>query len=328
MEQKANDNGQSTTGKPLKRPLFGEPTPARAAGVSYTLSAVLPSLLSLVFLMTIAVAGLTKTEGYTTSDWYLYVSYLLPQISFAVIAVFWLRYTKTPVREAVRSQKCDWKYFIVAMLLQIGLLSLSELNSLFLKFLARFGYKDMGISLPSMDGFGFVGVLIVVAVFPAIFEELFFRGVLLSGMKSFKTTGAVLLCGALFSLYHQNPAQTIYQFCCGAAFALVAIKSGSILPTVLSHFANNAFILVLEKTGISSFSTPVFWTIMGVSVVCLIASLVYLLFLDKKQTNEPPMYESEGKNDPVSERKRFFLGAALGIALCAFTWLFVLFTGM
>lgn len=328
MENKQKDQGQSTADKPLKRPLFGQPTPARAAGVSYTLSAVIPSLLSLVFLMTIAVAGLTKKEGYETSDWYLYVSYLLPQISFALIAIFWFRYTKTPVHEAVRAQKCHWKYFIVAILLQVGLLSLSELNSLFLKFLARFGYKDMGISLPSMDGFGFVGVLIVVAVLPAIFEELFFRGVLLGGMQCFKRTGAVLLCGALFSLYHQNPAQTLYQFCCGAAFALVAIKSGSILPTVLSHFANNAFIIVLQKMGISSFSTPVFWTVLGVSVVCLAASLAYLLFFDKKQANEPPMYGLEEENDDVSERKRFFLAAALGIGLCAFTWLFVLFTGM
>ena len=162
-------------------------------------------------------------------------------------------------------------------------------------------------------------MLAVVALLPAIFEEIFFRGVLLHGLKNFSQTCAVLLCGALFALYHQNPAQTVYQFCCGAAFALVAIRAKSILPTVLSHFINNAVILILTKFGLTEFSTPVFWTVVTVSTLCLIASLGYLLFIDK---------EKERQTQNKEEQKRFFLFAAVGIFACAFTWLAVLLLGM
>jgi membrane protease YdiL (CAAX protease family) len=102
-----------------------------------------------------------------------------------------------------------------------------------------------------MDGFGFVGVLFVIAVFPAVMEETVFRGLILKGLRQSKEIYAVLLCGALFALYHQKPEQTVYQFCCGAAFALVALRSGSVLPTVVAHFINNAWILIMTKFSLT-----------------------------------------------------------------------------
>jgi hypothetical protein len=141
------------------------------------------------------------------------------------------------------------------VLLQIGLFAFSELNTLFLEFLEGFGYTPDEIRLPSINGWGFIGALIAVALLPAVFEEILFRGVLLGGMKQFGEVKAALLCGALFALYHQNPPQTVYQFICGTAFAFIAMRSGSILPTVLSHFLNNAFILCLYAFNVQTFPT-------------------------------------------------------------------------
>lgn len=310
-----NHHGQNQRNK---NGLFGELTVGKTSGLAYSLATVLPVVLSFAFLIVISACGLTKKEGYETANWYLYCSYILPQLSFAIVAVWYLRRTATPVSVAVKNQKCHPKYFLVAVALQIGLLCLSQLNALFLELLGKFGYEDGGIHLPSMNGFGFVGVIFAVAVLPAVFEEITFRGVLLNGMRSFGVWGSVLLCGGLFSLYHQNPAQTLYQFCCGIAFALVAIRSGSILPTVLSHFINNAAILALTKWNVTEFSTPVFATVMSVSVVCLIASLGYLIFIDK----------TKPERQDKSERKGFLVYALVGIILCALSWLLTLAGGM
>ncbi len=304
-------NTQRTNGK-----FLGEPTTATASGIAFSVATVLPTLLSVLFLI---IVGVTQEKDYAQADWYLYVGYLLPQIAFAITAFWALRFSKTPVKEAIKEQKCKPRYFLLALTIQIGLLSLSELNALFLKFLERFGYQDAGIALPNMEGLGFVGVLIVVALIPAVFEEIMFRGVLLKGLKCFGETGAVLLCGALFALYHQNPAQTLYQFCCGAAFALVAIRSGSIFPTILSHFLNNALILTLTKFGVSAFSTPMLVAIVSVSAVCLSGSLVWVFSFDKREKTD--------KSDKT-EQKRFFLCAAIGLVVCAITWLAVLVNGL
>jgi len=301
--------------------LFGTLTPAKTSGISYSLASIVPVLLTLVFIVVISAVGLTNDENYSTQNWYRYANYLLPQVSFALVVFFWLRLTQKPVKTVLTEQKCAPKYFLIALVLQIGLFSLSELNTLFLKLLGNLGYEDMGINLPDMNGFGFVGVLIVVAVLPALLEEIVFRGVLLNGLRSFGMAGAVLICGGLFALYHQNPAQTIYQFCCGVAFALVAIRAGSVLPTVLSHFVNNALILLLTKLGIENFPTPVFVGIIIVSVLCLIASLVYLIFWDKNT-------EQKREDSSKEERKTFLLCSLLGMVVCAINWLTVLYTGI
>lgn len=313
MENKRGQNDRKTS-------LLGEYTPAKASGAAFSFATLLPVALFFILLIVMSMCGLVK-EGYEKTDWYLYASYLLPQIAFFLILLYVLRYSKTPKKAYFQAQKCRAKYFLVAVLLQIGLLSLSELNALFLRLLANIGYVNSEISLPNMDGFGFIGVLFVIALVPAVMEEVMFRGVLLSGMRSFGTCGAVLLCGLFFSLYHQNPAQTIYQFCCGACFALVAIRAGSILPTMLSHFLNNTFILVLEKLGINSFSTPVFITIVVVSAVCLIATLVYLIFIDKGKP-------CEAKETDKAERKRFFTYSSVGLAVCVLTWASALISGV
>lgn len=298
--------------------LFGEPTQASASGIAFSLAAVLPNLLSIVFLIVVGVGE------YEQADWYLYATFLLPQIGFLATAIWFLYYTKTPIKSMVKNQKCAPRYFLIALLLQVGLFFLAQLNALFLSFLENFGYEDPGISLPSMDGFGFFGVLTVVAVLPAILEETIFRGILLGGLKNFGKVGSILLCGALFALYHQNPAQTLYQFCCGVAFALIVVRSGSVLPTVLAHFVNNALILLLTKFGVESLVGSIYSVVLLLSPICLIASLVCLFVFDKKKDNENEQTPMRDK----TERKRFFIYASIGLAICTLTWIAVLLSGM
>ena len=226
-------------------------------------------------------------------------------------------YTQKPFFGTLREQKCKPKYFALALLLQIGLFSLSQLNGWFLEWLENFGYTSPDIPLPNMDGWGFVGVFFVVAVLAATLEEIIFRGIILNGLKDLSTPIAALICGGLFALYHQNPAQTLYQFVCGTAFAFVALRAGSILPTILSHFLNNAVILILVKYGLDEFTPTVNIIVLCVSAVCLLGAIIWLVLDREKQTVK------KDKNVKV-----FFQTASVGIALCALTWLLTLFLGM
>lgn len=304
---------------------IGEPTPAKYSGLVFSLSAILPVLLSLVFLLIIAALGV-MTDNYTERDWYRYCNFLLPQLSFAAVVFFYFFFSGKVFKDELKRQKCSPKYYLLAVLLQIGLFGLAELNTLFLEFLEKFGYKNTDIVLPDMQGFGVVWVLLTVALLPAVFEETIFRGVVLDGMRSFGTAGAVLLCGGLFSIYHQNPAQTVYQFCCGAAFALVAIRAGSVFPTMLSHFINNALIILLAHCGVSQFPTPVYIVILCVSAVCLLVSAGWLIFFDKGEAEKE--LPKLSKEDKISENKSFFMTASVGLVICLFSWLSVLIQGM
>lgn len=314
--------------------MFGELDAEKKSGLVYSAAVVAPVFLSLVFFIVLAAAGITIKSGETPPDWYLYCSFLVSPLGFSVVVAAYFSRTKEPIKNV--AGRCAAKYFFLAIALQIGLLSLSELNALFLKFLGRFGYESE-INLPSLNGAGLFGVLFVVAVLPAVLEELVFRGLLLEGLKNFGSVAAVLVCGALFSLYHQNPAQTVYQFLCGAGFALVALKAGSALPTMLAHFLNNAFIIIAQKLWGGELPRPAQIPLLVVSVICLLGSLVWLIFFDKRGkgalsgdegTDRTAGKKADGKTDKKADKKGFFLFAALGIVVCAVMWLSALVSGL
>ncbi|MBQ8320593.1 MAG: CPBP family intramembrane metalloprotease [Clostridia bacterium] len=298
---------QEEKSKNLLASLLGEKTLEKTSGISFSAAVILPVLLVLVFFFVGSLFGLFA-DGYAEKDWYKYFNFLLPQLAYALVAVFFLKYLSVGVKEF--TGKPSVKYFFLAALLQFGLFSLSELNGLFLRFLEGFGYGGLKIELPSLDGFGLVGVLFVVAVLPAVFEEVLFRGIILKGLRGFSAGAAVLLCGGLFSLFHQNPAQTAYQFCCGVCFALLALRAESVLPTVLAHFLNNAVVILLAKFPLPALSGV--WLIVAyvLSAFALLGSLVYLIFFDKKERIKA---EKKGKAE-------FFLCAAAGILICLISW--------
>ena len=289
--------------------LIGERTHAKTAGLIYTAAALA------IFAVSLVIGFISVGEG-EQPQWWLYLSFLAAPMAFLVVGIWYFSYTQTSPSVFIKEQKAPWKYYLIAIILQVGLFGLSELNVLFVEFLQSLGYKDGGITLPNMQGAGFIGVLITIAVIPAIMEEFIFRGIFLREIKEFSSLSQVLICGALFALYHQNPAQTIYQFICGAAFALVAIKSGSMLPTMLSHFINNAVILLLTKFGVSSFEGPLYVGILIVSGLCLVCSLVYLLVFDRQR--------QEGKK---GNTKQLFACAGIGIFMLLLSWCATLLTG-
>jgi len=93
--------------------------------------------------------------------------------------------------------------------------------------------------------------LIVLAMLPAIGEELLFRGVFtrsLARMPMLAIAGSAIL----FSAYHLQPAQMLGTFPLGLALGLLAVRSGSIVPGMIAHFLNNATVLAVERLNLSA----------------------------------------------------------------------------
>lgn len=296
------------------QPLSGEKL-LFETGVTYSVACALPIVASFVLLI---VARLVAGANYADTQGYKYCTYLIPQLCFAAAAFVYFKRTRLSVRTVCTG--CKWQYFLIAVLLQFGLLSLSELNGLFLKALSYLGYEQAPSSLPDVAGWKVLPALLVIAAMPACFEELIFRGILAKNMNAsgWGTAATVLISGALFSLFHTNPAQTVYQFACGVCFALVAIRSGSVFPTVLSHFLNNAVVLCLLSAGIEDYPSAVKIPLYTVAGVVLLGVLAYLIFFDKKSNQK----------GGVKNGKNFILGAFAGIALCAVLWIAVFVAGI
>ncbi|MEZ6017775.1 MAG: CPBP family glutamic-type intramembrane protease [Planctomycetota bacterium] len=87
------------------------------------------------------------------------------------------------------------------------------------------------------------------ALSPGVFEELVFRGSILSSMRRGMATWKVIaLQGVWFALAHASVYRLVPTFVLGAMFAAIALRARSIWPTVLAHTAYNG-LLVLGANG-------------------------------------------------------------------------------
>ncbi|MCB2409157.1 CPBP family intramembrane glutamic endopeptidase [Hymenobacter lucidus] len=89
--------------------------------------------------------------------------------------------------------------------------------------------------------------LLVIAVVPAISEELFFRGVIQRNLVDwFKSRHVgVFLAAAIFSAIHMQFLGFVPRFVLGLILGYLYEWSGNILVPIAAHFTQNAFQLVL-----------------------------------------------------------------------------------
>ncbi len=104
-------------------------------------------------------------------------------------------------------------------------------------------------------------LFLLLAVTPALCEEMVFRGVLLGGTRSLEPWRAILLNGLVFGAFHLS-FETAIRFLptawLGIVIAWAVWRTGSIWIGVLMHFLNNGTILVLAYVPAlrASFSDP------------------------------------------------------------------------
>jgi hypothetical protein len=86
----------------------------------------------------------------------------------------------------------------------------------------------------------FLFVVLVVALTPAICEELLFRGLI---QRSFEaaTTGmrGAVITGFIFAMYHLNPFSLVPLAALGVYFGFLVHRSGNLTVAVSAHFFNN-----------------------------------------------------------------------------------------
>lgn len=108
------------------------------------------------------------------------------------------------------------------------------------------GMADLILNVP------FLLMLFLMAVMPAVVEELVFRGIAYGGYRRSGTKFmAVLLSSLMFGLMHMNLNQALYAFVIGILLALLMEASGSVFATMLFHFLYNAqsccMLFLMEK---------------------------------------------------------------------------------
>ncbi len=119
--------------------------------------------------------------------------------------------------------------------------------------IASLSFDNVAMSLiePLRDQ-PFLYMLAAIAIAPALFEELAFRGVINSYFRNLSIKKAALINGLLFGIIHLNLQQFLYAFAVGVILTLFVRSVGSIWASMLSHFVINGSQLLLSYTSLAS----------------------------------------------------------------------------
>ena len=277
-------------------------TPAKNVGLGYSVLIILHIAISFLGGFII---GMVDIKEYSTT--YYAISTLFPIISLLVVFLMFARSSGEDVIVSSGVKKCSPIYILIAVLISVGMfLGFGFLNEKFAEFLVGVGavLPENSVSDAINSVGSFILFFFLIGILPAIFEEIFFRGLLVRGLKNTGRVFTVILVALAFALYHASAVQFIYQLIYGAVLTLLAIKSKSVIPSMVAHFINNGLILVLTYffNMTNTVTNPV---LIALGMAMVIASVLFLC-----------LYKKEKKVALVKgERKAFVLFALAGLVV-------------
>ncbi len=195
-----------------------------------------------VVLLLVLYAGMAVTARSTLAGT------VVTELIILAVPLFAVWYMKSDARRLFRLRKPSVSACAGGILLYLGVYMLGLFCSMIAIWL-------LPGSAQSMEG-AYEGILMqplpillfVMAVMPAVCEELLFRGYLFGSLREHVKCGwAVVLSALVFAAFHMSLVKLPATFLLGFGFAFIVWKGGSIYVTMALHFLNNAFSALAMK---------------------------------------------------------------------------------
>lgn len=184
------------------------------------------------------------------------VMVLLPQIGLILAPVLLMATVlTTSLRTSLRIRMPHWTTLPLAVLLGVTLHPSYVLLAEFVKHVYPISSQALASMKPfvaQLESAPLLSVIFLMAVVPAICEELAFRGFIFGGLvRGGGRFRAVIVTSVLFGISHGILQQSITATCMGLLLGWVALRTGSILPGILIHVTNNTLSVSLGRIASS-----------------------------------------------------------------------------
>ena len=165
-------------------------------------------------------------------------------IIFIVPAIIYLLITKQSPKKVLRLNKIHIKDVLIVICLAFVCQPIMTFFSLISQF---FFENEIGNFVGQIVSTPYWILLLLIAVLPAITEEITIRGIVLSGYNNKNIYVACIASGLLFGIMHLDPQQFLYATALGFILALVVRITDSIFASVIMHFIINGTSITVQK---------------------------------------------------------------------------------
>lgn len=119
-----------------------------------------------------------------------------------------------------------------------------------------FGAIQINSGITSMMDKGVIWSLLLIAVVPAVCEEILFRGFIQRGLEKMGAAWSIVLSGLFFGLFHFDFQRFAAQTLIGMAAAYVVYRTGSIFNGMILHFMNNGLATLIMNGNLPQMQNP------------------------------------------------------------------------
>lgn len=215
-----------------------------------------------------SLANLGATGAYLVQTAFsLVFLYIIPMIATALLL-------KMPLREMNKKIYTKPKYFGRALGMFPAFYSLAIIVNLLTMWITSLfkttNFNDTFNTVNELSSPNFTcGIVLFVqmVVIAPLFEEFWFRGMVLESLRPYGNGVAIFISALLFGLTHANFAQFFYAALMGIFLGYIAVSTKSVVTTTIMHAIFNSFaasvLLLLTDTSVQDFLALSFRGITG-----------------------------------------------------------------
>ncbi|WP_294465954.1 CPBP family intramembrane glutamic endopeptidase [uncultured Ruminococcus sp.] len=258
-----------------------------SSGLGFLAFAYLASMYatSIAFGVIFGATSLTSIDTVTT----FYLEIFISVFSAFIPGLFYFLFSGRSMSETIKTnyvrQKELWALVFVGMAVAMVANTVSDMVQTNFSF---FGLQNsVSMSENVSSPLEIVLYIISTAIVPAFAEEFAFRGIFMGTLRKFGDTFAIITSAIVFGAMHGNIAQIPFAFILGLVFAYVDCKTNSIIPSIIIHFINNFYAVMLDiLQSTEMFSDRIFMMIyfILIAVFCILG-LISFFYLIKKDKN-------------------------------------------
>ncbi len=300
---------------------------ASDVGLGYLCAIIAPYVIALLILI---VCRIIMSQGVSSatieaSKVYKVFSMLVAPVGFCIVFFAFNKVrNKSIVAANVKFKIGIWNVVICCVVALVCVFGCQYFIGGIDHILQSWGYKISSMPIP-LENFGwYVLALIIVALLPAIFEELIFRGIILNGLrKCLGDISAIFLSAALFALMHGSLEQLIYPFMLGIILGWVARRMNSTFASMIVHFLNNAIVITIQYISVATgksmaLSYNAWQWVLAVALLIVAAVIIYLIekfYFKHKNKNEEEVKEEEKLQEKQKVPVMVWVGMGISAAI-------------
>jgi hypothetical protein len=264
--------------------------------------------------------------GISSDKYNFFVGYLTCIIGDIIAIIIAMKTTKIKIRKDIFSKNKSPKMFI--LLGTISCIGIGMISSMFYLIYSTI-LMIFGLTIPEPD-FSFPKqseylalFLIYVCFLGPVLEEIIFRGFILKSMQKYGNLTAIIVSSILFSMFHLNLVQFVNPILMGIVLAFIAIKSKSIVPSIIAHIFNNTIIFI--AAGISLLKIQSLEWTFGV-VYFLVGVIAFVVFINRYRKDFMKLIKEDTRILKTREKIKFAFSGAWSLVYITFYIMFITVT--